>query len=179
MGLKENLKQARLSKNLTLEAVSQKVGISRSTLYKYESGDIPNIPFDRIEKLAKVLGTSPQEIVGWDEDDETRLSNFEELLALAGWHYEVKPVCCIPGINSWLDEEDKEQCPEGKMTANDCASCDKNTSLYYLTDNKYYYTITQKEFEELSNSLIPFIQFKIFELTKNSKKLTKKQFESE
>lgn len=78
MGLKENLKARRIELDLTLEEVANKVGIGRSTLHKYENGTIPNIPSERIEKLAATLETTPSRLMGWDTKEDTIIS--KELL---------------------------------------------------------------------------------------------------
>jgi transcriptional regulator with XRE-family HTH domain len=52
MEFKENIKNRRLELNLTLDEVSSKLGVSKPTLQRYESGVISNVPFDKIEKLA-------------------------------------------------------------------------------------------------------------------------------
>ncbi|CAI3202468.1 helix-turn-helix domain-containing protein [Clostridium neonatale] len=63
MGLKENLK----IKRKDLYEVSSKLNISKPTLQRYESGVISNIPSDKIEKLAKILNTTPVALMGWTE----------------------------------------------------------------------------------------------------------------
>lgn len=65
MALKDRLKSARLAKGLTLDEVATKVGVSRQTIQRYESGVISNIPSDNIEKLASALSTTPAELMGW------------------------------------------------------------------------------------------------------------------
>ena len=65
MALKDNLKSKRTEKGLTLDEVASKVGVSRQTIQRYESGVISNIPSDNIEKLASALDTTPAELMGW------------------------------------------------------------------------------------------------------------------
>ncbi len=65
MALKDNLKNKRTEKGLTLDEVATKVGVSRQTIQRYESGVISNIPSDNIEKLASALDTTPAELMGW------------------------------------------------------------------------------------------------------------------
>lgn len=65
--LKDNLKRARLLADMTLDDVAQKVGVSRQTIQRYESGVIQNIPSDNIEKIAKALNVSPGMLMGWEE----------------------------------------------------------------------------------------------------------------
>ena len=70
MGLKENIKSKRLELNMTLEELANKVGISRQTIQRYESGVISNIPSDKIEKLAEALECSTAFLMGWDQKDQ-------------------------------------------------------------------------------------------------------------
>lgn len=73
MALKDNIKSQRIRCGLTLEELAQKVGVSRQTIQRYESGVISNIPSDNIEKIADALDTTPSYLMGWidspyDED---------------------------------------------------------------------------------------------------------------
>ena len=56
---------------MTLDEVAQKVGVSRQTIQRYESGVIQNIPSDNIEKIANILGVSPGVLMGWESPDHT------------------------------------------------------------------------------------------------------------
>lgn len=66
MTIKDRLKSLRRANGLTLDDVAKKVGVSRQTIQRYESGVISNIPSDNIEKLALALNTTPMEIMGWN-----------------------------------------------------------------------------------------------------------------
>lgn len=66
MALKDRLKAARQDMGLTLDEVAQKVGVSRQTIQRYESGVISNIPSDNIERLAATLNTTPADLMGWN-----------------------------------------------------------------------------------------------------------------
>ena len=64
--LNHNLKRARIQAGMTLDDVAQKVGVSRQTIQRYESGVIQNIPSDNIEKIADILNVSPGMLMGWE-----------------------------------------------------------------------------------------------------------------
>lgn len=71
--LQENLKRLRKAKGLTLEELGARIGTTRQTVCRYESGNIPGIPYDKIVKIAEVLGVRPEELMGWEnipEDEE-------------------------------------------------------------------------------------------------------------
>lgn len=69
-GLKENIKQKRLENKMTLEELANKVGVSRQTIQRYESGIISNIPSDKIESMAEALDTTPAYLMGWTVAEE-------------------------------------------------------------------------------------------------------------
>lgn len=69
MSLKENLRNLRIMNNLTLDEVAHKVGVTKPTLQRYESGVISNVPpSDKIEKLAEVYNTTPAYLMGWSNE---------------------------------------------------------------------------------------------------------------
>lgn len=60
------IKKLRTELGLTLEEVAKKIGTSRQTIQRYESGEISNIPSDKIEALAIALKSNPAYIMGWE-----------------------------------------------------------------------------------------------------------------
>lgn len=69
--MKPNLKQKRLQLGLTLEEVGKMVGVGKSTVRKWETGDIENMKRDKIVKLANALQVSPLYIMGMEEEEQT------------------------------------------------------------------------------------------------------------
>lgn len=69
MELNEKIRALRLERGMTLEEVGNLVGVGKSTVRKWESGDIANMRRDKIAKLAVALGTSPAYLMGWEETD--------------------------------------------------------------------------------------------------------------
>lgn len=65
MEMNEKIKSLRLQKGLTLEQVGNYVGVGKSTVRKWENGMIENMRRDKIAKLAAVLGTTPDYLMGW------------------------------------------------------------------------------------------------------------------
>lgn len=76
MTIGDRIKAKRNQLRLTLEDIAKRTGVSRQTIQKYESGVITNIPSDKIEAIASVLGTTPAYLMGW----ENKGSNVEDLL---------------------------------------------------------------------------------------------------
>ena len=71
--------------------IAKELGKDRSTIYRYEKGDIENLPLDILEPIAKALRTTPQHLMGWEEvqkknnvtaDIVIRLRTDEDFLSL-------------------------------------------------------------------------------------------------
>lgn len=64
-----NFYQRRKALGLTLEDIGKKVGVSKSTVKKWESGYIKNMKRDKIALLATVLDVSPLDILFCDSPE--------------------------------------------------------------------------------------------------------------
>lgn len=69
MEIHERIKARRLALGLNADDVAEAIGVSRATVYRYESKDIEKLPLDILAPLAKVLKTTPSYLMGWDDDD--------------------------------------------------------------------------------------------------------------
>lgn len=69
MKIGEKIKIQRNKLGLTLEQVGDYVGVSKSTVRKWETGYIANMKRDKISLLAKVLQMSPSEFISFDTTD--------------------------------------------------------------------------------------------------------------
>ena len=67
MNVNERIKQRRQQLGLNVNDIAEALGISRATLYRYESHEIEKLPISIAEPLAEILGTTPSELMGWDE----------------------------------------------------------------------------------------------------------------
>ena len=54
---------------MTLEEVGSYIGVGRSTVLRYETGVVTNIPSDKIEAIARMFSVSPAYLMGWTDDD--------------------------------------------------------------------------------------------------------------
>jgi len=73
------LKKRRLSLGLTLENVGDLVGVTKSTVRKWETGDIENMKRDKIILLAKALKVSPMYIMGLDNNYSQEDDNLHDI----------------------------------------------------------------------------------------------------
>lgn len=63
----KRLKELRLSRELTQEAVGKIIGVQKSAIQKYEKGNVENIKTSSIKKLSEFYGVSPLYIMGFSE----------------------------------------------------------------------------------------------------------------
>lgn len=79
MEIKDILKNRRLERNMSLKDVADMVGVTISTISRWESGDISNMRRDRIVSYANALAISPSIIMGWEEPPSRKQGNYYEL----------------------------------------------------------------------------------------------------
>ena len=72
--LKGKMKTRREELNMSYQTLSEKVGISKSTLQRYETGYIKNMPVDKLEEIADALNISPAYLMGWEDHTPTTLA---------------------------------------------------------------------------------------------------------
>ena len=63
----ERIREKRQNLGYTLEKLANEIGVTPSTVLKYENGGI-NIPSDKIEKLSIALKTTPAYLMGWEDE---------------------------------------------------------------------------------------------------------------
>ena len=67
MNIGERIKQIRQERGFSAEEVAKRLGVSVSTLYRYENSSISKIPVAVIDKLCEILGTSANKLMKNDE----------------------------------------------------------------------------------------------------------------
>lgn len=75
----EKIKALREQRKMTLEQVGDLVGVGKSTVRKWESGQIANMRRDKIALLAKALGVTPGYLMGWEKDPDPTVQARQEL----------------------------------------------------------------------------------------------------
>ena len=67
MDMGDRIKNLREENRMTLEEVGRIVGVGKSTVRKWETGEIANMRRDKIAKLAEALHTTPGYLMGWTD----------------------------------------------------------------------------------------------------------------
>lgn len=68
MTIGDRIKNRRKFLKMSADELGKRLGKDRSTIYRYEKGDIENLPLDILEPIAVALETTPQYLMGWDEN---------------------------------------------------------------------------------------------------------------
>lgn len=64
------IKELRKQHDLTLAEVAKKIGVSESTMQRYESEKISKIKYETMEALANIFAVSPAYLMGWDDTNK-------------------------------------------------------------------------------------------------------------
>lgn len=68
MTIGKRIRERRVACGLSVSDLAKQLGKNRSTVYRYESDEIENLPTDILEPIAAALHTSPAYLMGWTED---------------------------------------------------------------------------------------------------------------
>lgn len=79
----QRIKQLREGMNMTQEELASRLNTTKQTISKYEKDIVTNIPSDRIEAMATVLNTTPEDILGWKNEKITISEDVKKKTELA------------------------------------------------------------------------------------------------
>ncbi len=67
MTVGQRIKDRRKELGISADELAKRLGKDRSTVFRYEKGDIEKLPIDILEPIAAVLHTTPAYLMGWEE----------------------------------------------------------------------------------------------------------------
>ena len=70
MKRKQKIKALRMARGISAGELGERIGKSRATIYRYENGDIEDIPATVLRAIAKELGTTLDDLIDWQDADE-------------------------------------------------------------------------------------------------------------
>ena len=74
MTIGERIKEIRKAKGISVEYLAKELGVSKTTIYRYEDSTIEKIPVNVFDNICRVLNVTPAELMG---NAETNNSNME------------------------------------------------------------------------------------------------------
>lgn len=66
MNIGEVIKTRRKEVGMSADDLAKKIGVSRSTVFRYENGDIEKVPANVMNSISKTLGLSMVDLYDWD-----------------------------------------------------------------------------------------------------------------
>jgi len=63
----EIIRNRRKELDITADILAEKIGVSRSTVFRWENGFIEKLPIDKLVPIARVLKTTVGYLMGWDD----------------------------------------------------------------------------------------------------------------
>ncbi len=79
----ERIKNRRKELDITADELAHRIGVSRSTVFRYESGYIEKLPINNLEPIARALHTTVDYLMGWD-DSASKPRSQENTISLIG-----------------------------------------------------------------------------------------------
>lgn len=89
----QRIKHIRIQQGMTIDDLALKLGKNKTTIYRYENGDIENLPLGILDSLAEALNTAPAYLMGWNTDGTFTCTNHTELKYIERWHKEFGLKC--------------------------------------------------------------------------------------
>lgn len=121
MSIGKRIKALRTRQGLSIDDLATKLGKNRTTIYRYENGDIENLPLSILNPLAEALDTTPAHLMGWGDKEmlSTTISDGEEesvyysvneayVRHVEAWHKAF-------GMDPFTDEEHEKLMEYGKF----------------------------------------------------------------
>jgi transcriptional regulator with XRE-family HTH domain len=78
MSIGKQIRKRREELNMSVNELAKRIGKDRSTIYRYESGNIENFPLELLLPMAEALETTPQELLSYISTSNEWLSKRAE-----------------------------------------------------------------------------------------------------
>lgn len=72
MTIGERIKETRKKKKISVEFLAKELGVSKTTIYRYEDSTIEKIPVNVFDQICKILNITPAELMGNTNTDNIK-----------------------------------------------------------------------------------------------------------
>ena len=79
MSIGQRIKTMRVQQGMSIDDLAHRLGKNRTTVYRYENGDIENLPLGILDSLAEALNTTPAYLMGWEGVNEVSYIGYNEI----------------------------------------------------------------------------------------------------
>lgn len=113
MSIGQRIRTMRKQQGLSIDDLACRLGKNRTTIYRYENGDIENLPLGILDSLADALNTTPAYLMGWENVNQLDYAGYEEINKtevnqVSMWYREF-------GSNTFNDEEHQKLIEYGRF----------------------------------------------------------------
>lgn len=100
MTIGKRIKLLRTKRGLSIDDLADKLGKNRTTIYRYENGDIENLPLSVLDPLADVLETTPGYLMGWKDKEmhSIKISDGKEEAVYSSFNEN-----CVKHVETWYN----------------------------------------------------------------------------
>lgn len=70
MTMGERIEKLRLEHDMTLEELGAHLGVKKGAIYKYQVGEVENIPRSSVVKMAALFNVTPEYILAFSDDEK-------------------------------------------------------------------------------------------------------------
>lgn len=74
----KRIQDRRKELNISVDELAKRLNKNRTTVYRYEKGEIENLPLSTLKPLAEILETTPAYLMGWVDGFSTNTEITEE-----------------------------------------------------------------------------------------------------
>lgn len=78
MNVGKRIQDRRKELNISVDELAARLNKNRTTVYRYEKGDIENLPLGTLKPLAEILETTPAYLMGWADGFSSHTEVTEE-----------------------------------------------------------------------------------------------------
>ncbi len=64
MTIGERIKEIRTKREISVENIAKELGVSKTTIYRYENSSIEKIPLQIFDRICEILNVTPAELIG-------------------------------------------------------------------------------------------------------------------
>ena len=83
MSIGQRIKTMRIQNGLSIDELAYRLGKNRTTVYRYENGDIENLPLGILDSLAEALNTTPAFLMGWESQKSSAYNEYQYIDSIA------------------------------------------------------------------------------------------------
>ena len=109
MTMGDRIRTLRIQHKMSMEELGSKIGVGKTAIFKYEKGEVENLPRSTVEKMATLFGVSPAYLMCFDQWDQNSEALSDEVKLIeriqAKWG---KNMVSIMHLCSELNEEGQE-----------------------------------------------------------------------